>query len=153
MSNPSVQSAFVNTLQARAVVGNSATQSSALHVSGPIIEHPAVGVLTVTGNVSAASLFNGFLSVAPTVNPSTYTLPSSAAVVAAFAAAGTPIVAGDMFEVAVQNTSGANGALFAIGADIIAGTALEPIPAQKSAVLVFRVISATSLTVYQLVSA
>jgi hypothetical protein len=157
MSNISAHSSFVNTLQARCIVGNSAVQSSPLHISGATIGHPHISTLTATGNVAAASLFNGLLSVAPTANPSTYTLPASLAVLAAFASAGVTLVTGDVFEVKVQNTGAANGALFAIGADIVAGTALETIPARKSALLIFRVVDATAgseaVTVYQLVSA
>lgn len=153
----SVQSAFSNTLQARAIVGSSAIQSSALHVSGPIIGHPNRTTLTATGAVAASSLVNGNISFAATANPSTYTLPASVAVLAAFSAAGMPLVTGDVFEVSVQNTGGVNAGLFAIGADIVAGTALESIPARKSAILIFRVVSSASgseaITVYQMVSA
>lgn len=157
MSNISVQSSFINTLQARVIAGAGLVQSSPLRVSGAVVGHPAVTALTATGNVAAASLFNGLLSVAPTANPSTYTLPASAAVLAAFTAAGVSLSVGDVFETKVQNTGAANGAQFAIGADIIAGTALEPIPARKSALLVFYVnnvtLGAEQLSVYQLVSA
>jgi hypothetical protein len=157
MSNISVQSSFVNTLQARSIVGFSSTQSSAMHASGPIVGNPTVTNLAATGSVAAASLVNGVLVAAPTANPSTYTLPASAAVLAAFTAAGTPLITGDVFEVRVQNTSAANGALFAVGADIVAGNTLETIPLRKSALLIFRVDDATAaseaVTVFQMVSA
>lgn len=153
MSNPSIQSSSVNTLQARSVVGGSLNASSILHVSGPIVGHPTVSALTATGAVPASALPNGFLVATPTANPSTYTLPTPAQIVAAFAAAGNALVVGNVFEVKVQNASGANGALFAIGAGMISGTALETIPARGSAILIFRVISSTSITVYQMVSA
>jgi hypothetical protein len=158
MSNISVQSSFVNTLQARSIVGFSTTQSSAMHASGPIVGKPTVTTLLAAGGaVAAASLVNGVLIATPTGGPSTYTLPASAAVLAAFTAAGIPLITGDVFEVRVQNMAGANAALFAVGADIVAGNTLESIPAQKSALLIFRVVDATSaseeVTVYQMVSA
>lgn len=153
----STQSAFFNSIQANFIVGHPVLKSSPVHLDGVLIQSPSVTNLTATGAVTAASILGGLLKAAPTANPSTYTLPTAADLIAAFATANMPLAVGDMFTVNVQNTGAANGALFAVGVGITAGNAIETIPARKSAVLTFRVTNITAgaqaITLYSAVSA
>ena len=137
---------FAPTMEVTTITGNPDISSSIFHVRGASLGRPRVTTLGATGTVSAGALVNGFLKLAPTANPSTYTLPTAAQIVAAWISYGCPLKVGDVFEVRFQGTVAVNAAAFAMGANLTAANSLENPPARTSGVLTFRATNVSSAT-------
>jgi hypothetical protein len=137
---------FAPSIQVNTITGNPGIASSPFHIRGADLSHCNVNHYTVAAVIPAAALVDGFLTLAPNGAGIIYTLPTAAAIVAAFTAAGSPLAIGNVFEVGFQLNIAANTGVFAMGANLTAITALETITVRKSGVLIFIVTNVSSGT-------
>ena len=113
-----VQSAkFGHYLSANYLIPTSSNSGNPLRCAGALIETPHVTTVLATGTLAASALPNGFLLLNPGA-PTALTLPTAANIVAAFTAAGNPLIVGNSFVVKFQNISGGSAVTFSSGAGL-----------------------------------
>lgn len=132
-----------------------------LHVYGTVVDVPTQTTFTTAAaTIPAASLVNGLL-LFNLASSGALVLPTATAILAAFSAAGVPLVAGDMFRVSYQNISATQAVTgLTMGASLTDGQAVatEAIaiagnPAESGQLLFYCTSTATpAFTVYKLAS-
>lgn len=136
---------FKHYLSTNYLIPTTTSSGATLRCTGSVIETPNVTTVTATGVLGASALPNGFLLLNPGA-ATTLTLPTAVNILAAFTAAGNPLIAGDVFTVKFQNISAAHAVTFATNTNLTKlrqDLASVPAAAGKGGFIWFRARSVT----------
>lgn len=118
MASATQAAKFSHYLSANYLLPTSSSSGDPLRCAGAFIETPNVTTVLSTGTLAASALPNGFLLFNPGA-ATTLTLPTAANIVAAFAAAGNPLAAGNAFTVKFQNVNSTYAVTFATNTGLV----------------------------------